>query len=171
MRKRSESSARARPPEKSAEHILDSEIDFSDIPESTDEELKWARRVGRAGPGKPLIAFRLEASLLQRLRSVALSEKRSYQTLIHEIIERSVRQHEMIDDGALEQHETYELMAALQESIAALDHDTRLVFTLKFFHQLSYEEIAEITGFSIPKLKRNLQLVRTEFRRKGVPRR
>ena len=39
----------------------DSRIDFSDIPESTDAELKRARRVGRprTGKAKQLIAIRI----------------------------------------------------------------------------------------------------------------
>jgi hypothetical protein len=39
----------------------DSRIDFSDIPESTDAELKRARRVGRpkTGDAKQLIAIRI----------------------------------------------------------------------------------------------------------------
>ena len=43
-----------------------------------------------------------------------------------------------------------ELNEVIQRSLAALDDDKRLVFTLKIFQQCSYEEIAEITGFSIP---------------------
>jgi RNA polymerase sigma-70 factor (ECF subfamily) len=40
------------------------------------------------------------------------------------------------------------------------------VFTLKVFHQCSYEEIAEITGFSIPKLKTDLHRARAEMRQR-----
>jgi len=42
----------------------------------------------------------------------------------------------------------------------------RLVFTLKVFQQCSYEEISEITGFSIPKLKTDLHRARTEMRQR-----
>jgi RNA polymerase sigma-70 factor (ECF subfamily) len=44
-----------------------------------------------------------------------------------------------------------------------------LVFSLKVFQQRSYEEIAEITGFSIPKLKTDLHRARTEMRRRIRP--
>jgi len=37
----------------------------------------------------------------------------------------------------------------VQRSLALLDEDKRLVFTLKVLHQCSYEEIAMITGFSL----------------------
>ena len=54
----------------------------------------------------------------------------------------------------------------VQRSLALLDEDKRLVFTLKIFHQCSYEEIAEITGFSIPKLKTDLHRARAEMRQR-----
>jgi RNA polymerase sigma-70 factor (ECF subfamily) len=57
-----------------------------------------------------------------------------------------------------------ELNEVIQNSLALLDEDKRLVFTLKVFQQCSYEEIAEITGFSIPKLKTDLHRARTEMR-------
>ncbi len=59
-----------------------------------------------------------------------------------------------------------ELNQVIQNSLALLDEDKRLVFTLKVFQQCSYEEIAEITGFSIPKLKTDLHRARTEMRRR-----
>jgi RNA polymerase sigma-70 factor (ECF subfamily) len=62
-----------------------------------------------------------------------------------------------------------ELNSVIQNSLALLDDDKRLVFTLKVFQQCSYEEIAEITGFSIPKLKTDLHRARTEMRRRIGP--
>jgi RNA polymerase sigma-70 factor (ECF subfamily) len=62
-----------------------------------------------------------------------------------------------------------ELNEVIQNSLALLDEDKRLVFTLKVFQQRSYEEIAEITGFSIPKLKTDLHRARTEMRRRIGP--
>ncbi len=59
-----------------------------------------------------------------------------------------------------------ELNEVVQRSLAMLDDDKRLVFTLKIFHQCSYEEIAEITGFSIPKLKTDLHRARAEMRQR-----
>jgi hypothetical protein len=46
-KKKSESSVRGKQTAKNARHIPDTKIDFSDIPESTDEELRRAKRVGR----------------------------------------------------------------------------------------------------------------------------
>ncbi|HSE98990.1 MAG TPA: sigma-70 family RNA polymerase sigma factor [Blastocatellia bacterium] len=62
-----------------------------------------------------------------------------------------------------------ELNRVIQSALGELDEDKRLVFTLKVFHQQSYEEIAEITGFSIPKLKTDLHRARAEMRRRISP--
>ena len=59
-----------------------------------------------------------------------------------------------------------ELNEVIRRSLSALDEDKRLVFTLKVLHQCSYEEIAEITGFSIAKLKTDLHRARAEMRRR-----
>jgi RNA polymerase sigma-70 factor (ECF subfamily) len=62
-----------------------------------------------------------------------------------------------------------ELNDVIRRSLAALDEDKRLVFTLKVLHQCSYEEIAGITGFSIAKLKTDLHRARAELRRRISP--
>ena len=87
-RKSSGLSARAA---RSAKHIPDSEIDFSDIPESTDAELRRARRVGRpvTGNAKQLIAIRIAPRVLARLRRLAAKQSKPYQTYIHELLERA----------------------------------------------------------------------------------
>lgn len=92
-RKQSASSAPANRPPKSAKSTSDHKIDFRDIPESTDEELARARRVGRpiTGNAKQLIAFRIEPALLAKLRKLAAKKGRPYQTLLHEIIESAVK--------------------------------------------------------------------------------
>jgi predicted DNA binding CopG/RHH family protein len=71
----------------------DSKVDFSDIPESTDSELRCARRVGRpaSGNAKQLIAIRIAPQLLRRLRRMAGKQSKPYQTLIHELLEKSAR--------------------------------------------------------------------------------
>jgi RNA polymerase sigma-70 factor (ECF subfamily) len=62
-----------------------------------------------------------------------------------------------------------ELNAHIRRALASLDEDRRLVFTLKVFHQCSYEEIASITGFSLAKLKTDLHRARAEMRRRIKP--
>lgn len=66
-------------------------IDFSDLPESTDQELRRARRVGRpkTGNAKRLIAIRISPKLLSRLRRLAAKREKPYQTLIHELLEKA----------------------------------------------------------------------------------
>ncbi len=91
--RQSASSVRDRRAAKSARHMPDSAIDFSDIAESTDTELKCARRVGRpqSGEAKHLIAIRIHPRVLSRLRAMAQQQEKPYQTLINEILEQATR--------------------------------------------------------------------------------
>jgi uncharacterized protein (DUF4415 family) len=91
--KRSASSARGGRAAKSARRTSARGIDFSDIPESTDAELKRARRVGRprTGQAKQLVAIRISPRLLAQLRRMAAKQNKPYQTLIHELLEKVAR--------------------------------------------------------------------------------
>jgi uncharacterized protein (DUF4415 family) len=94
MRRRlSESSVRGKRAARNARPTPGGRIDFSDIPESTDAELKRARRVGRpkSPHAKQLIAIRIDPRLLARLRRLARNKQKPYQTLIHEMLERASR--------------------------------------------------------------------------------
>lgn len=73
--------------------MRDREIDFSDIPESSDAELKRAKRVGRPATGnaKQLIAIRIDPKLLETLRKLAAEQDKPYQTLIHEILVKAAK--------------------------------------------------------------------------------
>jgi predicted DNA binding CopG/RHH family protein len=92
-KKQSASSAPAKRRAKSVKHISDREIDFSDISESTDAELRNAIRVGRpkTGQAKQLIAFRIDPGLLSKLRKLATKRGRPYQTLLHELLESALK--------------------------------------------------------------------------------
>lgn len=59
-----------------------------------------------------------------------------------------------------------ELNEQVRRALLRLDEEKRLVFTLKVYQQRSYEEIAEITGFSIPKIRNDLHRARAEMRRR-----
>ena len=87
------SSAHARRRAASAKPIPDSKLDLSDIPESTPAELRRARRVGRPATGnaQQLIAIRIAPKLLRQLRRMAAKQSKPYQTLIHELLEKSAR--------------------------------------------------------------------------------
>lgn len=73
---------------------------------------------------------------------------------------------EPLPEGQLLNKEFNEVIRA---ALQGLDDDKRTVFTLKVFQQRSYEEIAAITGFSIPKLKTDLHRARREMRRRIRP--
>lgn len=90
-KKPSVSSARGKRAARSVRHIPDSEIDFSDIPELSDKQLKRMRRIGRPATGmaKQLIAIRLSPRLLATLRQMAAKRRKPYQTLIHELLEKA----------------------------------------------------------------------------------
>ena len=90
-KKPSGSSAPGRRVGKSVKHTPDAKIDFSDIPEATDAELKRMRRVGRpaSGMAKQLIAIRLSPVLLSQLRKMAARQGKPYQSLIHELLEKA----------------------------------------------------------------------------------
>ncbi len=88
MRKRSASSARGA---RAAANVRRTKkpIDFSDLPESTPEQLKAMRRVGRPPLGdepRRLIAIRLDPGVLEQLRAEARRRRVGYQTLINEVL-------------------------------------------------------------------------------------
>jgi uncharacterized protein (DUF4415 family) len=91
-KKQSGSSARGTLRAKNAKTIPDSEIDFSDIPEFTDEELARARPVGRPRVVNPkkLMAIRMSPNLIFNLRKLAKRKRKPYQTLLHELLEEAV---------------------------------------------------------------------------------
>jgi len=90
-RKRSGLSAQDRRAGRNVKHMPDSQIDFSDIPEATDAQLRRMRRVGRpaSGMAKQLIAIRLSPRLLSQLRKMAAKQGKPYQSLIHELLEKA----------------------------------------------------------------------------------
>ena len=92
-RKQLGSSPRATHRVRNARPIPDREIDFSDVPNSSDAELKRARRVGRppTGHAKQLIAVRIAPKLLADLRKLAKKRGQPYQTLMHQLLEKAVR--------------------------------------------------------------------------------
>ena len=93
-KKKSVSSARDKQVVKSVQYIPDSEIDFSDIPEMTSEEIKRGRSVGRPKSGKPIkkiIAIRIDPSLLASLKKIASKKDKPYQTLIHDLLKKAMK--------------------------------------------------------------------------------
>jgi RNA polymerase sigma-70 factor (ECF subfamily) len=62
-----------------------------------------------------------------------------------------------------------ELTETIQQALLSLDEDKRVVFSLKIFHEKSYEEISAITGHSIGKLKTDLHRARLQMRKRIAP--
>lgn len=66
-------------------------------------------------------------------------------------------------EGALTVDETFsgdKLQAALQKAIAKLPPKQKAVFTLRYFDEMPYEEIAEILGSSVASLKTSYHYAR-----------
>jgi RNA polymerase sigma-70 factor, ECF subfamily len=59
-----------------------------------------------------------------------------------------------------------ELNDAIRRVLFDLNEDWRTVFILKFFNHQSYEEISEITGWSMGKVKTDLHRARLEMKRR-----
>ena len=79
--------------EKKGKRTSTKKIDFSDIPESTDAELKRAKKIGRpsTGQAKQLIALRISPILLSKLKKLAAKKGKPYQTYIHESLEALIK--------------------------------------------------------------------------------
>ena len=68
-------------------------IDFSDIPDSSPEQLRAMRRVGRPPLGdrtRQLIAIRVDPGVLDEFRKEARRRRVGYQTLINEVLAQHV---------------------------------------------------------------------------------
>ena len=92
MRKRSSSAARGARVVASARRTR-RKIDFSDIPESSRDQLKAMRRVGRPPFGdepRQLIAIRVDPGVLDQFRKEARHRGVGYQTLINEVLAQHV---------------------------------------------------------------------------------
>ncbi len=93
-RKGSASSARGARLKRKETNTGNERIDFTDIPELSGAQLKRAKRVGRPKSANPkqLIAIRVSPNLLYALRLMAKKRRRPYQTLMHELLERAVKE-------------------------------------------------------------------------------
>ena len=116
-------------------------------------------------------ADKLSTWLFGIARNCALEHLRARRREAHKVemddpLVLNLSNSEPLPEGELLNKEFNEV---IRRALDALDEDKRTVFTLKVFHQRSYEEIADITGFSIPKLKTDLHRARREMRRRIRP--
>jgi len=75
-------------------------------------------------------------------------------------------QHSSGDLSPADDYFEKELSNAISRALQSLDEDRRVVFSLKVFQGTSYQEIVEITGFSLAKVKTDLHRARGEMRQK-----
>ena len=93
MRKRSGSSARGARVAANARRTA-RKINYSDIHESSPEQLKVMRRVGRPPLGdepRQLIAIRVDQGVLDQFRKEARRRRVGYQTLINDVLAQHAR--------------------------------------------------------------------------------
>lgn len=70
------------------------DIDFTDIPELSDTQLRRMKRVGRPTLGRAprkAVSLRLDQDVLARLKARATKRGVPYQSLINDILARAVR--------------------------------------------------------------------------------
>ena len=94
MKKPRASSVRGVRVEKSARDMKRRKIDFSEIPELSEEQLARMRRVGRPPRGdrpKKLISIRLDQKVLAWVKAIASEKDQPYQALINHILEKEMR--------------------------------------------------------------------------------
>ena len=73
--------------------LSDADIDYSDIPALSDEQLAKFKRRGRPVLGdspRRAISIRIEEKVLQRLKNKAKKTGVAYQSLINEILKKAV---------------------------------------------------------------------------------
>jgi uncharacterized protein (DUF4415 family) len=93
MSKTSGSSQRGRRAGRNGRRTRRRGIDFSDLPETSDKQLRAMRRVGRPPLGsaaRHLIAIRIDPHVLGALQREAKRRGLGYQTLIHQLLARYV---------------------------------------------------------------------------------
>jgi RNA polymerase sigma-70 factor (ECF subfamily) len=95
----------------------------------------------------------------------ALRQRRSERTQV-ELSDREVLEMRASQPSPAADLLDKELSNVVRHALLKLDEDQRLVFTLKVYQQRSYDEIGEITGFSIPKIRNDLHRARIEMRRR-----
>ena len=72
--------------------IPDDEIDYSDIPPLSEAQLRAMRPIGRPPVGdatKVPISFRINPNLLERIRAIAADRGESYQSFMHDLLEKA----------------------------------------------------------------------------------
>jgi uncharacterized protein (DUF4415 family) len=94
MKKSRKSSVRGERAKRKGKGTRQRKIDFSDIPELSDQQLSRMRRVGRPTVGeepRKLIAIRLDPKVLDWLRETAERRGLPYQSLVNQILSEEMK--------------------------------------------------------------------------------
>jgi uncharacterized protein (DUF4415 family) len=94
MKKSRKSSVRGERAKRKGKGTRQRKIDFSDIPELSDQQLSRMRRVGRPTVGeepRKLIAIRLDPKVLGWLRETAERRGLPYQSLVNQILAEEMK--------------------------------------------------------------------------------
>ena len=105
--------------------------------------------------------FGIAKNVAREALSVRLSKARTHVTIGDSAVSEMSDNNPSPSEGLLNK----ELHRVMLEALNQLDDDKRQVFTLKAFHHLRYDDIAEITGFSLAKVKSDLHRARGEMQR------
>jgi RNA polymerase sigma-70 factor (ECF subfamily) len=99
-------------------------------------------------------------------RNVALESLRKHRRESRHVELDEYLERESSDEQSPHEEELLgrELNKVIHEALDQLTNDQRLVFTMKIFQKRKYEEISEITGHSVSKLKSDLFRARIELR-------
>jgi len=110
---------------------------------------------------------KLSAWVFGIARNIALNAVRSRRLRSEKMTDEDFEEIEVADSKPApdDQLLSKEFDYIIGKALDTLTEDKRLVFTLKVLQQKSYEEIAQITGNSIPKLKTDLHRAKTEMRK------
>lgn len=65
-------------------YIADKDIDYSDIPELTNEQLKEFRK------GDGLTTIRIDPNILKKIKKLASKKNQEYEIFIHEILKKFI---------------------------------------------------------------------------------
>ena len=96
------------------------------------------------------------------VREFLRSRQRQTESLSEEINQSEDARSISPVEGVLEK----ELNLAIEKALQELDEERRAIFVLKVFQQRSYQEIVEITGFSVAKIKTELHRARLKLRQR-----
>lgn len=110
---------------------------------------------------KGLSKFRAESGLYTWLYRIATNEALSFIKKNKRLQTQSLEESTLGSQSYLENESHYsgtEISQRLQKAVVSLPHKQQLVFNMKYFDELKYEEISEILGTSVGALKASYHL-------------